>query len=327
MKRISRPMRAAYGVALMLLPWIILQFPSIDYYLDILVFAGIYTLITLGLTLLMGYAGQVSLGHAGFFGIGAYASAIFCVHYNWNPWFAMIAGAAIAGVVAKIVGTPSLKLQGHYLAMATLAFGIIAHIVFNEEIELTGGPDGMGDIPQLQILGYVFDEALNYYYLVWTFVFIAFLFSVNIIQSRTGRALRSIHTSEVAANAMGIGVSQYKEKIFILSAVFAAIAGSLYVHYSGFVNPSGFGFDFSVILLIMIMIGGIHDIRGAIFGTILITFLRLEWLEAFEELELLIFGIILLSFTIFLPDGLISIPQKVRGWFQSNGSEAIENES
>jgi branched-chain amino acid transport system permease protein len=303
-------------LVMLLVPWVLKLVPGVSHYLDILVFAGIYTLATIGLSMLMGYAGQISLGHAAFFGIGAYVSGILTVRYGWNPWFCMFVGVIVCVIVSFLIGTPCLKLQGHYLAMATLAFGIIVFIVFSEEIEMTGGPDGMGGIPGLSLFGFKFNSVLSYYYLVWGVVTIAFLFSVNVIQSRIGRALRALHSSETGANAMGINVSGYKLQIFVYSAVLASVAGSFYAHYINFVSPGSFDVHFSIKLLIMIVVGGMYSIWGAVWGSILIAFLSLEWLEMFKEFEVLAYGVILLLVTIFLPNGLVGLPAQVMGWVE-----------
>ena len=308
MLRIRKLPITLFGVFIILFPYIAKVVPIINHYTDIMVFAGIYCLITIGLSLLLGYAGQISLGHAAFYGIGAYISAILTTTYSLDPWLCMIVGMAVSGAVALLVGAPSLKLRGHYLAMATLAFGIIIYIVFNEETEWTGGPDGMGGISGLSFFGYDIMSIEGYYYLVWAFVFGAFIFTINIIQSPIGRALRAIHASEVAANAVGIHVVRYKVLVFAYSAVLASLAGSLYAHYLNFVNPSAFDLFFAIKLLIMIALGGMHNIWGAIAGAILITFLSYEWLHFFEELEVIIYGAILLLVTMFLPDGLVGIP-------------------
>ena len=305
-----------FALAIIAFPWIARKVPAISNYTDLMIFVGIYSLITMGLSLLMGYAGQISLGHAAFYGIGAYTSAILTVRFGWNPWACMTLGMLMAAGVALVVGAPSLKLRGHYLAMATLAFGVIVFIVFNEETEWTGGPDGMIGIPGLSIWHLDFDSVGKYYYLVWFFVFAALLFTINIIESRTGRALRAIHASETAAASMGINVTGYKIAVFVYSAVLAALAGSLYAHYLNFVNPSTFDLFFSIKLLIMISLGGMHDIRGAIIGALLITFLGYEWLHYFEDLEVVIYGAILLLITIFLPAGLVGVPSLVSRWFR-----------
>ena len=306
----------AAALAIVLFPLLAGQIPAITHYTGIMVFAGIYCLITIGLSLLMGYAGQISLGHAAFFGIGAYTSGILTTKFGLNPWFCMAAGALLASVVAVAVGAPSLKLKGHYLAMATLAFGIIINIVFREEVEWTGGPDGMINIPRMQLFGWKINSTTDFYYLVWLVAAGAFVFTINILQSPAGRALRAIHTSEAAAGAMGINVSHYKIIVFVYSAALASLAGSLYAHYMNFINPSSFDLFFSIKLIIMIALGGMHSIWGAVIGTILIAFLSLEWLHFFEEFEILVYGAILLIVTIFLPNGLIGLPQVVRERFR-----------
>ena len=305
-----------FALLIIVFPWIARGIPAIGNYPDLMVFAGIYCLITIGLSLLMGYAGQISLGQAAFFGIGAYISAILTARYGLNPWFCMGIGMMVAAIVAVLVGVPSLKLRGHYLAMATLAFGIIVFIIFNEEGEWTGGPDGMIGIPGLKLFGFQFDSIEKYYYLVWFFVFAVFIFTINVIQSRIGRALRAIHVSETASNAMGVDVSRYRIMVFVYSAILASLAGSLYAHYLNFINPSTFDLFFSIKLLIMIALGGMHDIWGAIIGALLITFLSFEWLHFFEEFEVIVYGLILLVVTIFLPHGLVGVPHMVKDWLR-----------
>ena len=316
MLRIAKLPIVIFAVFIITFPWIASQIPAIEHYTDIMVFAGIYCLITIGLSLLMGYAGQISLGHAAFYGIGAYVSAILTIQYGLNPWVCMCLGMAVTAAVALLVGVPSLKLKGHYLAMATLAFGIIVFIIFNEETEWTGGPDGMAGIPGLSLLGFDFSSVERYYYLVWGIVLAAFVFTVNVIQSGTGRALRAIHASEPAASAMGVDVFRFKILVFVYSAVLASLAGSLYAHYLNFVNPSTFDLFFSIKLLIMIALGGMHNIWGAVIGAGLITFLSYEWLYYFEEFEVIVYGAILLLVTIFLPKGLAGVPGIVKGWFR-----------
>jgi branched-chain amino acid transport system permease protein len=316
MLRIAKLPIAIFTVLIIIFPWVAREISAISHYTDIMVFAGIYCLITIGLSLLMGYAGQISIGHAAFFGIGAYVSAILTVRYGLNPWLCMFIGMIIAAVVAILVGAPSLKLKGHYLAMATLAFGIIIYIIFNEEIEWTGGPDGMSGIPGLSLFGFEFDSVVSYFYLVWSFVFAAFIFTINIIQSGAGRALRAIHSSEPAASAMGVDISRFKLIVFVYSAILASLAGSLYAHYLNFINPSTFDLFFSIKLLIMIALGGMHNIWGAIIGAGLITFMSYEWLHYFEELEVIVYGAILLIITIFFPNGLVGVPGIIKDFFR-----------
>jgi branched-chain amino acid transport system permease protein len=301
-----------FGLGLLLLPWLAQHVEVLGHYMDVMVFVGIYSILTIALCLLMGYAGQISLGHASFFGLGAYVSGIITTKYGVNPWLCILMGMGVCAIVAFVVGAPSLKLRGHYLAMATLAFCIIVTIVFNENVELTGGPDGLAFIPGLSVMGHPLDSIAKYYYLVWSFVLVTLLLSLNIIRSRIGRAMRSIHGSELAASAMGVNVSKYKIVVFVYSAALASVAGSLYAHYLNFLSPASFDLFVSIKLLIMIILGGMHSLWGAIVGAALITFLNYEWLHYFEEAEGMIYGLIILVIMIFLPGGLVSIPGKVR---------------
>ena len=297
-----------FFIALAAFPIIAHHIEGIQHYIDIMIFVGIFSLITIGLSLLMGYAGQVSLGHAAFFGIGAYTSAVLTGKYGFNPWIGFLVGIILTAAIAYVVGIPSLKLKGHYLAMATLAFGIIIFIVFNEWDTMTAGPSGFSDIPGISIGGYNLDSDIKYYGFVWTIVVLCLLFSINVIHSRIGRALRSIHGSEDAANAMGVNTSKYKLQIFVISAVYASIAGSLYAHYMNFISPSSFSLFFSIKLLIMVILGGgMANIWGAVLGTWTLMLLGAEWLHFLEEFEFLVYGAVLLLMTIFLPRGLIGL--------------------
>ena len=316
MLQIRKTPMAAAAFAIALFPLIAACLPAIGHYTGIMVFAGIYALITIGLSLLMGYAGQVSLGHAAFFGIGAYVSGILTTRFAFNPWPALLIGMLAAALVALAVGAPSLRLRGHYLAMATLAFGIIINIFFREEVALTGGPDGMINIPRIAVFGWVVDSTAKFYYLVWAATAGAFVFTANLLQSPSGRALRALHTSEPAAAAMGVDIARTKVAVFIYSAALAALAGSLYAHYMNFINPSSFDLFFSIKLIIMIALGGMHSIWGAIVGAILVAFLSMEWLHFFEAYEIVVYGLILLVVTVFLPKGLVGVPALIRERFR-----------
>jgi branched-chain amino acid transport system permease protein len=297
-----------FTLAVAVFPLIVPHVEGIGHYIDIMIFVGIFSLISMGLSLLMGYAGQISLGHAAFFGIGAYTSAVLTGKFGLNPWIALLIGVLLTAAIAYLVGVPSLKLRGHYLAMATLGFGIIIFIVLNEWDTMTAGPSGFTGIPDISIAGFPLDTDIKYYAFVWAIVILALLFSINVIHSRIGRAFRSIHGSEDAANAMGVNTSKYKIQIFVMSAVYASVGGSLYTHYMNFVSPSSFSLFFSIKLLIMVILGGgMANIWGAVLGTWTITLLGTEWLHFLEEFEFLAYGAILLLMTIFLPRGLIGL--------------------
>jgi branched-chain amino acid transport system permease protein len=274
------------------------------YLLNVLVFVGIHTILAVGLNLLLGYAGQISLGHAAFFGLGAYISGILTTTYNVNPWLAIIIAAVAVGIMAFVVGFPILKLKGHYLAMATLGLGIIIYITFNEAIDLTGGPSGLSGIPNLSIGQLIFDNDLKNYYLIWTFTLATMLLSINLANSRIGRALRAIHDSEVAARVMGVNARLLKVQIFALSAFISAIAGSLYAHTMTFISPASFGFNFSIELVTMVIIGGLGSIYGSFLGAALLTLLP-ELLRAFQDYDIMIYGLLLILMTMFMPGGLV----------------------
>lgn len=271
--------------------------------MNVLIFVGIHTMLVVALNLLLGFAGQISLGHAAFFGLGAYISGILTSAYSFNPWIAMALAAVVVGALAFAVGFPILKLKGHYLAMATLGMGIIVYILFNEAVDLTGGPSGLSGIPNLSIGKLIFDNDLKNYYLIWAFTLIIILFSLNIAHSRIGRALRAIHDSEVAARVLGINCRLLKVQIFALSAFISAIAGSLYAHTMTFVSPASFGFNFSVELVTMVIVGGLGSIYGSLLGAALLTLLP-EMLRAFQDYDIIVYGMILILMTMYMPGGL-----------------------
>ena len=278
-------------------------FFSQGYMLNVMVFVGIHTMLALALNLLLGYAGQISLGQAGFFGLGAYISGILTATYSLNPWLSMLAAAAIVTLIAFLVGFPILKLKGHYLAMATLGLGIIIYIVFNEAVERTGGPSGLTGIPNLSIGSFSFNSDFRNYYLIWFFTLLSIGLSLNLVNSRIGRALRGIHDSEVAARVMGVNARLLKVQIFALSAGISAIAGSLYAHTMTFIAPASFGFNFSVELVTMVIIGGLASIYGSIFGAALLTVLP-ELLRAFQDYDIIVYGLLLVLMTMYMPGGL-----------------------
>jgi len=291
----------------LLLTVIILLAPVLmheGYLLNVMVFVGIHTMLALALNLLLGYAGQISLGQAGFFGLGAYISGILTATHGINPWLAMLAAALFVTLLAFIVGFPILKLKGHYLAMATLGLGIIIYIVFNEAVDHTGGPSGLSGIPNLKIGDITFDSDLKNYYLIWGFTIVAMGLALNLVHSRIGRALRAIHDSEVAARVMGVNARLLKVQIFALSAGLSAIAGSLYAHTMTFVAPASFGFNFSVELVTMVIIGGLASIYGSLLGAALLTVLP-EMLRAFQDYDIIVYGLLLIVMTMFMPGGLV----------------------
>ena len=299
-------MHVRKNIPLILLVLAIVAIPltvSDPYYLTLLIFIGIYAIATMGLNLLMGYAGQISLGHAAFFALGAYVPAILTTRYEVPCIVAAALAVALVAAVAYVVGLPCLRLKGHYLAMGTLAFGEIIHIVLNAEVELTGGPSGIAGIPMLGIGGLNADSDIKYFLVVWTLFVLLFVLSRNIINSRPGRALQALHGSEQAASAMGIDVARMKLMVFVLSAAYAALAGVLYVHFVAFISPGAADIVFSIRMVTMVVVGGMGHLWGGLLGAALLTVLP-EMLSYFEDYDMLIYGGILLIMVMFLPGGL-----------------------
>jgi len=273
------------------------------YYVNVAVLAGLNAIACIGLNLLVGYAGQISLGHAGFFGIGAYASAILSATYGWPPLLGIAAGLAGSGCLAFAVARPILRLRGHYLAMATLGLGIIVSIVLTQESQLTGGPDGM-PVPPLSLGGLALVGESQWYALVGVLLWIAAWISLNLARSPVGRALRALHASEVAAATAGVDVARHKALVFVISALFASLAGSLFAHYAGFITPTKAGFLQSVELITMVVLGGMASTFGAVVGAVILTALP-QLFATFHEYEMVALGAILMGIMIFLPKGLV----------------------
>ncbi|MBK7414423.1 MAG: branched-chain amino acid ABC transporter permease [Dechloromonas sp.] len=295
---------AYFGLYIVIAILIVLPFvlPN-SFYMDLVIRMAINAVIVLGLNLLIGFAGQISLGHAGFLGIGAYASAVLPTHFGWHPLLAMGAGAAVTGALAALVARPIFKLKGHYLAMATLGLGIIINIALRNEAQWTGGPDGMA-VPAMGLFGFDLSSDKQWYWVVALLLSVSVWASLNLIDSPFGRALRALHGSEVASQVVGVDVVRYKVAIFVMSAVFASIMGSVTAHYVGFVSPNFADFFHSIELVTMVVIGGMASVYGSLVGAVLLTALP-QALATFEGWETVVFGAILMLSMIFMPKGLV----------------------
>ena len=277
-------------------------FPS-AYYYRVAALVFVFALAVVGLNLLMGFAGQVSLGHAGFLGIGAYAVAIGPSHLGVPAWLSFFAGAALSAIVAFTVGRPILRLKGHYLAVATLGFGLLVAIVLTNEARWTGGPDGM-TVTRLVLFGWPVRGAQAWYWITAIAFLIGATLALNLIDSPTGRALRAIHDSEVAARVLGVDVAKRKLAIFVVSAIYASFAGSLLASLNGHVTPDVSGFLRSIELVAMVVLGGMGSILGALVGAALLVVLP-QALTFLHEYEHMVLGLIIMGFMIFLRDGIV----------------------
>jgi len=285
---------------------------STAYALTLLNIIGLYAIVTLGL-ILLGCSGQVSLGQAAFYGLGAYASALLSRGLGWSPWLTIPAATAAVAAVAYAVGLPALRLAGHFFVLATLGFGIIVNVLMVQLVSVTGGGNGLRDVPALQIAGIRMATDRQFYYLIWALALGTLLLARNITSHRTGRALRAILGSEVAAAALGVEVSRYKMQVFVASAAYAALAGAVYAHYIRFISPSPFALYASLFFLIMAVVGGLTNIWGGLFGAAAVTALdqviRAQVPRVFPrvggEYQTALYGVLLVVIMIFFPRGLV----------------------
>ncbi|AGT08247.1 branched-chain amino acid ABC transporter permease [Paracoccus aminophilus] len=292
-------------------------FPSGYYYrIGALIFVN--GIAVTGIVILTGYAGQISLGHAGFAGIGGYACALAPVHWGIHPGLAIFLGAAISALLAYLVGRPILRLKGYYLGVASLGMGILISMVLTNERWLTKGPDGI-EVPELGLRALLKDMGLNltngefWYAFSGICLIIAAWLALNLYTSPTGRALRALHGSEIAARTVGIDVARAKLQAFVISAVFASVSGSLLALQNKFVSPDIAGYMHSIEMVTMAVLGGAGSVLGAIFGAGILTLLP-QALTVFAEYEQLMLGLVMILVMIFMPQGLLpSILRKFRG--------------
>ena len=262
------------------------------------------------LNLLMGFGGQISLGHAGFFGVGAYVSGILNVKLGTSAWLGLPAAALAAGLAALVIGLPALRLRGLYLSMATLGWNAILVVLFNQLVPLTGGPNGLLGVQAFSLFGLRLDTEAKAFPLVWLTALLVMLTIANLLRSRHGRALRAVATNELGADAIGIDSFGTKLLFFVISAAMAGIAGSLYVHVNQYASPETFGISGSILLIVMVALGGAGTYWGPLSGAIIFTIVP-QLLLDYEDAELMLFGLGMLVVLIAFPGGLASLPGAV----------------
>ncbi|MCL5265821.1 MAG: branched-chain amino acid ABC transporter permease [Chloroflexi bacterium] len=291
--------------AIILLPFL----TDSNYLITMATFMGMYAMLAIGLNLVLGNAGQISLGQGAFFGIGAYTYAILTKdHFPF--WFAYLASPILAAIAGFVVGYIALRLRGHYFAMATLAFALIMHRLFHV-LPITGASLGLYDIPLPAFLATTkgtMADPLRFYYFVWLIAALVAVFTANVVRHRVGRALSALREDEVAAAMLGINVAKYKIEVFVISAIYSSIAGSLFAGYSGLISSSAFHLDRSMDILLMVVIGGLGSVFGSILGAILWTILpeifrMFESLQGLEPYRLVTFGIMIILIVILWPGG------------------------
>ncbi len=334
--RIYKPL-LVFLVVMIIVP-VITSLTGSNFYLTQFTMTAYYVLIALGLCMLMGYAGQVSIGQAGFFCIGGYTSAFLTTInlypfssspvvqflssagllvkgedlYNQKilslcPWVSFIAAILLSMFIAYFIGIPVLKLKGHYLVMATMSFGVVIDIIIRAT-RMLGGADGLSNVPVFELVpgirvsGEMQDRVMNYF-IAWTIVTLGLLVLINLIHSRVGRGLKSLHDNEEGSNAMGVDTSRYKLNVFILSAVFSAVAGVFLTHFNGSIGPGEASVMKAVRYVSIVVIGGMSNIWGTLaMGTVL-SFLSLR--GVFGSYDDAVFGAILILVMLFAPDGLL----------------------
>lgn len=298
----SRFFTAAFIIFIILFPILVHN----RTWVHVMVLIAIYLIVTLGMSLLFGYTGQFSFAQAAFFGIGAFCSGSLTVIYKWPIWSGFLVGMVVAGALAYIVGRPILRLKGFYLAMATLAMATIVYVLMIQLKTITGGPTGIAAIPYISVGGISLNSPARFYVLAWAIAIAIFFFCRNLINSRTGRAMRAIKDAETAAKVMGINTPDYKAKIFALSAILGAIGGSLYAHYFTYVGPDAFTANESILIIIILAVGGVYSVWGALIGTALVIALP-QSLSGFQHYSQLIYGGIVIVIMMFAPLGILGL--------------------
>ncbi len=309
--------RLPNGLALLALIVVLALVPSVvhsDYILTLCDLAGIYAIAVMGLGILLGFTGQMSLAQAAFLGIGAYTSGWFTTHLNWPVWPAMLCAVLMSALVGVVVGYPCLRLSGHYLALATIGFGIITQLVLVNWKDVTNGSDGMTGIPAPSIGPWTLDTYGSYYYLVLAAALVCAYVAWRIKTTRVGRALHAIRENEIAARATGIDATRYKVIAFVLAGAYAGLAGSLLAHDMKFLSPDSYSFDQSVVFLVMLILGGSSSIGGAILGAILLTMLP-EVLRPLKSSYIMVYGAAVIAMIIFMPQGLMGLFLALRARF------------
>lgn len=275
---------------------------------------GINIILIASLNLLMGYGGQISLGHAAFYGLGAYVSGILGVKLGLSAWIGLPAAALITGLAALIIGIPALRLRGLYLSMATLGWNAILVVLFSRLVDLTGGPNGLLGVQPFSFGGFKLDTDARQFPVVWLVSFLVMLAVLHLLNSRSGRALRAVATNELGADAVGIDSFRTKLLFFVLTAGMAGLAGSLYVHINQYASPETFSVSNSILLVVMVALGGSGTYWGPLAGALIYTALP-QLLLDYEDAELMLFGLGMLVVLIASPTGIAGLPAVLRKRF------------
>ena len=284
-----------------------------EYILHILIISGIYIILTISLNLIVGFTGLPALGHAAFSCIAAYTSSLLALNIGLSPWLGMLIGACVAALSGVIIGYPSVRLKGDYLALATLGLGIIVYSIAKNWVSLTRGPMGLPGIPGFSVFGFQLSEIWSYLLLVLVFVLITIFVISRIVNSPFGRILRSIREDEIASEILGKNTIKHKLLVFVIGAFFAGIAGSLYAHYITFIDPSSFTIMESITILLMVIFGGMASISGSIVGAVILVvfpeLLRFIGMPSSiaAPMRQMIYGLLLIVLMLKRPQGIMGV--------------------
>ena len=276
------------------------------YFLHISIMVGIFVILAQGLNILFGYAGQISIGHAAFYAIGAYGSALLAARLSFPFWASSLLSLLFTGLVGFLLGLTCLRLRGEYLAITTVAFGEIVQVILTQWEEVSGGPEGFLNIPKAHIGSFLFDTPVRFYYLTLLITLLSLVLARNLTSFKLGRSFRSVRDDPLAANILGVDTTRVKLIAFVLSAAYSGLAGSLYAHYSRALLPDYFSLSLSVLIFMMVMLGGMGSLYGPVIGAILLT-VSFELLRALQIYQMVIYGVLVLLITIFAPEGLVGI--------------------
>jgi branched-chain amino acid transport system permease protein len=302
-----------FGIAALLVLPIFLG----KYSIFLLSMLAVYALVSIGLNILMGFTGQIAAGHAGFLAIGAYFTAIIGTNLEWMPCILVLLLAGIfTGVIGFLLGIPILRLKGFYIAMATLAFGVVVSEVILQWGSLTGGDDGFS-VPTATIGGFAFDTDYKLFYLIISVTIVLTVLAKNLVRGYIGRAFIALRESEVAAQTIGIDLAKYKTIAFAISAFYTGVAGGLFAYLITYLSPDAFTIELSVDFIAMIVIGGMGSILGSIIGAVILTGMQ-QVLAGLLDLQILIFGISLIVFMIFMPKGISGMIYDLRDKYASS---------
>lgn len=316
-----KPLRTIITVLAALLAIFLPVLTRDAYFIQVASAMGIAVILALGLSILYGFAGQMSFAHAGLFGIGAYSSVILTTKFGAPFLVGLGVGILTPAVVAFVIGIPTLRLRGHYLAIATLALQLAIVQFFIQASGLTGGTVGIFGIERPTLFGVSFNTNAAYYELIAVAAIAAYFLSQRIVNSRFGRALTAIREDETAATVLGINPSVYKVAAFTLSAMYAGLAGTLFAYQILFISPVSFGINGSISALTMVVIGGIGSNVGAVIGAALVTLIR-QVLFSFGDLEFLVYGVWLMLVIIFFPGGVVGIGRTLALWWANRPKAA-----